>query len=328
MGIRMFSLGLVSICLVAEGADFAPLKLVTTIPLAGVNGRFDHFSIDVKGNRLFVAALGNDTVEVIDLAAGRRSQSVSGMSKPQGVLFVARRNELLVANGENGTLKVLDATDFKVKKTFRDLPDADNVRLDRNSGAAWVGYGDGALAQVAPAQQEVMARIKLPGHPESFQFERDGSRIFINIPDANQIAIVDAKNHEIVRKCPMEKFRANFPMALDEAEHRLFVGCRRPARLAIFDTQSGKQVLDLPISGDTDDLFYDTRRRRVYVSCGEGFIDIVSQESADAYTPLAKVQTASGARTSFFSSELDRLYLAVPERGTQKAEIRVYRPDP
>ena len=116
-------------------------------------------------------------------------------------------------------------------------------------------------------------------------------------------------------------------MALDEAEHRLFAGCRRPARLVIFDTESGKQVQDVGISGDTDDLFYDAKRKRIYVSCGEGFIEIVSEEAADAYKPLGKVETSAGARTCFFSSELDRLYLAVPERGSQRAEIRVYQPE-
>jgi DNA-binding beta-propeller fold protein YncE len=303
------------------------LNLVQTIPLPGVKGRFDHFSVDVKSNRVFVAALGNNTVEVIDLAVGKRLQSIEGMSKPQGVLFLAERNELLVANGDDGTVKVLDADNFKVKQTLVEMPDADNVRLDPHSGAAWVGYGDGALAKFAPGNNKPIAIIKLPGHPESFQLEKQGSRIFVNVPDSKEILIADATKHRIFAKWPMKEYQANFPMSLDEPNHRLFAGCRKPARLVVFNTETGKPVADLEISGDTDDLFYDAKRKRIYISCGEGFIDVIEQHSANNYQRVAKIPTASGARTCFFSADLDRLCLAVPERGNQKAEIRVYQPE-
>jgi len=301
------------------------LKQGQTIPLPGVKGRFDHFSIDAKGNRLFVAALGNNTVEVIDVAAGKRLHSIPGMSKPQGVLFLADRNELLVANGDDSTLKFLDTANFKVKHSLPDMPDADNVRLDPHSGATWVGYGDGALAQVTSGSYKSAATIKLAGHPESFQLEKQGSRVFVNVPDSKEIVVADAAKHEVLAKWPMKQFQANFPMALDESNHRLFVGCRKPARLVIFDTEAGKPVADLAISGDTDDLFYDAKRKRIYISCGDGFIDVVEQSSADNYQRVAKIPTAAGARTCFFSSDLDRLYLAVPDRGNQKAEIRVLK---
>jgi hypothetical protein len=124
----------------------------------------------------------------------------------------------------------------------------------------------------------------------------------------------------------LKEFQANFPMALDEPNHRLFAGCRKPARLVIFDTQSGNPVADLAIPGDTDDLFYDAKRKLIYISCGEGFIDVVEQRSANDYRRIAKVPTASGARTCSFSPDLGRLYLAVPERANQKSEIRVYQP--
>ena len=311
------------LCLSANAADAPPL-LSQTIPLPGVNGRFDHFAMDAQRRLLFVAALGNDTLEVIDLAAGKRLQSVTGMSRPQGILSITDRGQILVANGDDGTLKVLDATDFKLKQNLPNLPDADNVRLDSHSGNAWVGYGDGALAEITPASANLTAAVKLPGHPESFQLEKNGPRIFVNVPDAKQIAVVDAAKKEIVAHWPMEKFQANFPMALDESHHRLFIGCRKPARLVIFDTEAGKSISDLPISGDTDDLFYDSKRSRVYISCGEGAIDVVAQNSADSYTPLAKVRSSPGARTCYFSPDFDRLYLAVPARGNQQAEIRVY----
>jgi YVTN family beta-propeller protein len=317
---------LAAFCLATLSASRAePLKLAQTIPLPGVKGRFDHFSIDSNGKRLFVAALGNNTVEVIDLAEGKRIHTISGMSKPQGILFLADHNELFVANGGDGTLKVLDGTDFKVKHKLTEMPDVDNLRLDPHTGEVWAGYGDGALARILVGSHE--GTIKLAGHPESFQLDKRGWRVFVNVPDAKQIAVVDTKKDSVVTTWPMQNFQANFPMALDEPNHRLFVGCRKPARLVIFDTEAGKPVADLAICGDTDDLFYDAKRKRIYISCGEGFIDVVEQSSADNYQRIAKIPTASGARTCFFSPDQDRLYLAVPERGNQKAEILVFQPE-
>jgi len=302
-----------------------PLKLVQTIPLSDVKGRFDHFSVDAKSSRLFVAALGNNTVEVIDLAAGKRLHSITGMSKPQGIVFFAGRNELAVASGDDGTLRILDATTFTLKHKITELPDADNVRLDPHTAEIWVGYGDGALARVFPGRHQ--STVHLAGHPESFQLDKQRWHLFANVPDAKQIAVIDTRTNSIVTTWRMEKFQANFPMALDELNHRLFVGCRRPARLTVFDTEAGKPIADLEICDDTDDLFYDAKRKLVYISCGDGFIDIISQNSADTYTALARIQTCPGARTCYFSADLDRLYLAVPGRGNQKAEIRVYQPE-
>jgi len=304
-----------------------PLKLTQIIPLPGVKGRFDHFAIDAKGRRIFVAALGNNTVEVIDLAAGKRSQSISGMSKPTGVLYLSDANQILVANGDDGELKILDGSSYAVVQTLTKLADADNLRFDRTTKLAWLGYGDGAMGLIDPAGAQLVASVKLTGHPESFQLEQRGNRIFVNVPDAKQIAVIDRERRSVVRTWPMEKFQANFPMALDETSHRLFIGCRKPARLVVLDTTTGKPVGDLAISGDTDDLFYDAKRKRLYLSCGEGFIDIVEQDSPDHYKRLERIATASGARTSFFSADLDRYYLAVPNRGIQKAEIRVYQPE-
>jgi DNA-binding beta-propeller fold protein YncE len=309
-----------------QAADNLDLKLIQTIPLPGVKGRFDHFAIDAKGQRLFVAALGNNTLEVIDLAGGRRLKSVPGMAKPTGVLHLPEGNEVLVGNGDEGTLKILSGSDYTILHSLSSLDDADNLRLDPKAKIAWLGYGDGALAVVDPAAAKSVASIKLPAHPESFQLEPEGNRLFVNLPDAKQIAVIDRERQTVVAKWPMERFEANFPMALDAANRRLFVGCRKPARLVVLDTESGKSVADVAISGDTDDLFYDAKRKRLYVSCGEGFINVIEQASPDSYRTRSRVATAAGARTSFFTAALDRLYLAVPERGSQRAELRVYEP--
>jgi DNA-binding beta-propeller fold protein YncE len=302
------------------------LKLTRTIPLPGVRGRFDHFAADVKGHRLFVAALGNDTLEVVDVAAGKLLQSITGLHKPTGVAYFAGSNEIGVANGDDGAFKVFDGSSYNLVRTIGSLNDADNVRFDAKSGVTCVGYGSGALAILDARTMKLTASIPLMAHPESFQLETSGSRIFVNVPDAKQIAVIDREKQTVTATWPMTKFHANFPMALDEASHRLFVGCRQPARLVVFDTASGQPVADLALSGDMDDLFFDAQNKRLYVSCGEGFVDVVEQSDADTYMMRERIPTRAGARTSFFSAELAEFYLAVPQRGKQEAEIRVFQP--
>lgn len=311
-----------------HAAEPATLKLTQTILLPDVKGRFDHFAIDVKGRRLFVAALGNNTLEVIDLAAGKRIQSVAGMSKPTGVLYSPESNRIFVANGDDGTLKILDGAEFKVVKTLTALEDADNLRFDPKTKRAYLGYADGALGIIAASSGSEIAKVPLPKHPESFQLEQAGNRIFVNVPDAKQVAVIDREKRSVVETWPMEKFQANFPMALDETNYRLFIGCRKPARLVVLDTTTGKPVADMAISGDIDDLFYDANLKRLYLSCGEGFIDVIDQRRADTYQLRERIPTRTGARTAFFSKDLNEFYLAVPLRGEQSAEIRNYQTQP
>jgi WD40 repeat protein len=306
--------------------ELTKLKLVRTIPLPGVKGRFDHFAVDEKGHRLFVAALGNNTLEVIDVAAGKPLKSIIGLHKPTGVAFLADPNRIAVANGNDGTLKLFDGSSYALANTLPSLDDADNVRFDAKTKLIYAGYGGGALAIVDSAAMKQIGSIKLNGHPESFQLEQQGSRIFVNVPDAKQIAVVDRDKRTVAATWPMKEFQANFPMALNETDHRLFVGCRRPARLVVLDTATGKPVNDLEISGDTDDLFYDSALRRIYISCGDGFIDVIERLDPNHYQRRERVATRSGARTSFFSAGLNELYLAVPQHGGQEAEIRVLQP--
>ncbi len=305
------------------GQNSAPLRILQSIPITGVQGRIDHFSIDVKGQRLFVAALGNNSVEVIDLSQGKRIHSITGLKEPQGLLYASDLNQLFVANGEDGTLRVFDTKSFALITSLKLGTDADNVRFDSGTGRVLVGYGEGALGVVDPRTQKLLATIKLAGHPESFQLEKSRPRIYVNVPDANHIAVIDTKQ-TVAATWSTGELRSNFPMALDEPHHRLFVGFRKPARLAVFDTESGKQIAMVNCSGDTDDVFYDQENGRVYVSAGEGFIDVIKQMDADHYQPISKMPTAAGARTSFFVPELHRLFLAVPSRARQEPAIRVY----
>ena len=310
-----------------SAADSSALRLERTVPLPNVSGRFDHFAIDPTGNRLFVAALGNNTVEVIDLATFARTGTLRDQRKPCGVLYLADSRTLYVANGDDGTLRVYDAQTLAPSRQLDALDDADNVRFDAAAHLIYVGFGDGALGVTDSTGGRLLTRIELKGHPESFQLERAGPRIFVNVPDAKMIAVVDREKRAVVGQWPLQTYQANFPMGLAEDGRRLFVGCRRPARLVVFDTAAGKPVTDLEISGDTDDLFFDAKRQRLYVSCGEGFIDVVQRRAGDRYERTERVATRAGARTCFFSPELDQLYLAVPQRAGQDAEIRIYRPN-
>jgi DNA-binding beta-propeller fold protein YncE len=302
----------------------APLKLVQTIPLPGVEGRIDHLSVDIKGQRLFVAALGNNTLEVIDLAQGKRAQSIKGLKEPQGVAYVPELDQIVVANGEDGTARTLDAKSFATISSLMLGDDADNVRYDPMGGRLVVGYRAGALAFMDAKTHKVTGTVKLAAHPESFQLEKGRPRIYVNVPNANQIVAVDSSKQNVIATWPVGQYRANFPMALDEAHHRLFVGTRNPAKVVVWDTETGKQIAALNISGDTDDLFFDRETNRIYVSAGEGYIDVINQIDADHYEPLTRIATASGARSSLFVADLHRLYLAVPHRGAQETAIRVY----
>ena len=300
-----------------------PLSQVGAIALSGVEGRIDHLAVDMDAQRLYVAALGNNTVEVLDLERSRHLKSLPGFREPQGIVVAAGPKSVVVANGQGDGAQFIDPDDFHSTRSVHLGDDADNVRYDPVARRLFVGFGGGALAAINPIDGKVVGEAKLAGHPESFQLERGSSRIFVNVPSADHIAVVDRVSMKVIATWPVGGAKANYPMALDEANRRLFVGCRRPAKVLVFDTTTGKESGSFGIVGDTDDLFYDAVRKRLYVTGGEGFIDVF-QEEAGRFNRLAHVATAAGARTSLFVPDYKRLYLAVPHRGAQKAEVRIY----
>jgi DNA-binding beta-propeller fold protein YncE len=310
----------------AHGGE--PLQLLQTIALTGVSGRIDHLAVDVAGRRLFVAALGNNTVEVVDLRQGRRVHTITGLHEPQGVVFVPEWNRIFVANGAGGAVNVFDGASFSLLTTIQFSDDADNLRYDAATQQVYVGFGGGALGVVAARDGMRRGDLALPGHPESFELEAQGSRIFVNVPNASQIAVIDRAKGAVVAAWTSPHAHANFPMALDEAGHRLLVGFRKPPTLIVFDTDSGRTVATLAIPGDCDDVFYDRTHQRAYISGGEGFLDVLAQRDRDHYMRTSRLTTVAGARTSLFVPELDRLYLAVPRHGEHAAEVRVYAVQP
>ncbi len=308
----------------AVGSGPSPLVLESTIPLDGVVGRIDHLAIDLKRGRLFVAELGNGTVEAIDLASGRSLQRISGLSEPQGLAYLPGADELVVASGGDGAVRFYRGADLAPAGMIKLGDDADNVRVDPASGHVIVGYGSGALAIIDPVGRAVVGTISLPGHPESFRLA--GERAYVNVPDAQRLVVTDLSAQRILATWPMPYFM-NFPMILDPATHRVAVVFRLPARLGMFDAGSGRPTSNVATCGDADDLFFDARRQRFYVTCGAGLVDVFGGPPASERR-IARVTTRRGARTSLFVPERDRLYVAARAGWGNGAAILVYRPQP
>ena len=301
-----------------------PLSLSGRIELPNVDGRIDHFSADVKGKRLFVSALGNHTLEVLDVDSGKRLRTLTDLAEPQGAYYDPSTNRLFVACAKDGAVKLFDAGTFQLLDTAQFSADADNIRYDARSHRVIVGYGDGALAFL-DSNGKKTGEIPLDAHPESFQLEKTGTRVFVNVPDRKEIQIADLLKNSLLGKWPVTSALKNYPMTLDEGHHRLLIGCRNPARMLAIDTESGKQTASVEIVGDTDDLFYDAAHGRVYVIGGQGFIDVFAHKDADRYDRIGRYPTAAGARTGLFVPEWSKLFVAVPHRGGQRAEVLVYR---
>jgi hypothetical protein len=205
--------------------------------------------------------------------------------------------------------------------------DADNIRLDVPANRILVGYGSGALAVIDAASSRKIADIPLSVHPEGFQLDPGSNRIFVNLPKAQAIAVVDHQSGRQTATWPTRVASGNFPMAIDQVSRHVLVAFRDPAKLGAFSMDDGSLITSPDICGDADDLFVDAKRRRVYISCGEGFLDILDSVQG-AYRRVSRIATASGARTSLFVPEMDRLMLAVRASTEEPAAIWVYQPMP
>jgi YVTN family beta-propeller protein len=305
----------------------SPLQLEAKVPLGDVRGRIDHMAIDLPRRRLFVAELGNDSVGVVDLAAGKVIHRISGLAEPQGVGYAPATDTLFVANARDGSVRLFRGEDYEPAGRIDLGSDADNIRVDAAAGRLFVGYGNGALAVIDTDSRSKIADIPLQAHPESFRLDRNSGRIFVNQPSIRTIAVVDSSTGREQAVWPMRDAAGNFPMVLDDKGDRLFVGFRDPAKLGVYSTKDGRVLALLDSCGDTDDLFVDGKRGYVYVSCGDGFLDVFNAKG-DGYVRSARIRTASGARTSLFVPELDRLFLAVREEPDERAAIWEFRPTP
>jgi DNA-binding beta-propeller fold protein YncE len=315
--------------------DSAALTPRPPITLTKVEGRMDHMSVDATGQRLFATAFDNHTLEVIDLKTGRQVHTITGLDEPQGAYYDPATNRLFVACGGDGTVKIFDGATYQLLQTVTLDLDADNVRYDARGKHIVVGFGGekflagkvtrpggGGALEVLDLMGKRIAEIPTDAHPESFQLEKTGTRVFINVPDKQEVEVGDLVKGTVLAHWKVT-CTTNFPMSLDEAHHRLFVGCRIPAQLAVFDTETGKIVASPAIVEHTDDLFFDASKGRIYI-LGEGFIEAWQEKDPDHYVRIGRYPTAADGRTGLFVPDLGELFETIPHHGQQGAEILVY----
>jgi DNA-binding beta-propeller fold protein YncE len=310
-----------------SGRQTLPLQLEEQIPVAGVAGRIDHFSADVKRKRLFVSALGNNSLEVIDTFAGRVIHSIKDLNQPQGPLYVAEYDKLYVANAGDGKVRVFDGAAYTLRKTIDFGSDPDNLRYDPATKMVFVGFGedDGGIAMIDPQTDERVGKVlKTEGHPESFQVEAKGTHVFVNVPDADNVVEAFDRKTGAMTKWPLQGLKGNYAMALNEDDHRIYTITRKVPMMVVFDTESGKEIARLPAAGECDDVFFDASRKRIYVIGAQGFISVFQQNDPDHYELVENVPTNVGVRTGFFYAKRDRLYVGVPAHGNEPAQVWTY----
>ena len=301
------------------------LKLEKEILMPNVKGRIDHIAVNPKEQILYVAALGNNSIEVIDLRAGKVIKSIKGLDEPQGVTYIPETNELVVANGGNGDCIFYNATTFDKVTSIHLSNDADNIRYNGLTGKIYIGYGDGGIVEVDSKSHKVLKDARLNAHPESFQIDQKNDRIFVNLPDANSIAVLKLSDLKLVDTWKIKNERANFPMTLDTANNLVIVGYRRPASLVCYDAKSGKELSRAELVGDVDDVFYYQGAKEILASGGAGYINIFKAENSTNLRQIANIPTRDGARTGLIVPSLEIFSLAERANGGKEAAVAVYK---
>jgi len=310
----------------ASAGEVPALAVQEKIPLGNIAGRIDHLAYDAARQRLYVAELGNDSVGIVDLKARRLMRTVAGFKEPQGIAYETSTDTVYVANGGDGSLRLFRGEDFASIGTIELGADADNVRADSTARRVYAGHGDGAIAVIDAVTRKRIADIPLKGHPESFQLEANGPRIFVNVPDANLIQVLSRDMGSPVGSWPTAELHANYPLAVDVANRRVLSVFRHPARLQAFDATSGNRLSGVDVCGDADDLFIDARRNRAYVICGQGTVDTYQAANA-AFTRIARLSTSAGSRTGLYLPDVDRLVVAIRAAGREPAAVWILRPE-
>lgn len=302
------------------------LELIQTIVLKGKAGKLDHLALDAKRERLFLANTVNGTLDIVDLKAGKLLKQVPGQTGIQGIAYAGDIDRVFVGLGGGGLCNVYGGEQYQPLKTIKFSGDSDNVRYDPVTHLTFVAHDEKALGIIDAKSYAVMPDLKLPGTAEGFQIETKRPRLYLCIPSPSQVLVIDTEKKEIVAIYPVKMASNGHPLAIDEANKRIFIGCRTEPLMVVLDSETGKEIASVAIPKDIDDLHYDAKRKRVYASCGEGFLAVIRQESPDKYELEDKIATIKQAKTSLFAPEASRLYLAVPRQQNQEGpEIRVYK---
>src|ERR1700719_4149063 len=308
----------------------APLQLLHAVPLPGFSGDFDHFAVDEQGGRLFLAGEDHKTVEVFDLKTGRRLKSIAGFGTPHSIIYLPETDRILVADGDKGTLQILRGSDYAVVAHVDGLAGADSMKLDDAAQIIYVVTG----GKDVPLDYSFLVAIDLKtmkkvrelriesNHVEAFALESSSSRLFVNITDKHEVAVVDRRAMKEIARWPIGSQADNSPMAYDEQHHRLLIVCRKPGTLLVMDADNGKVVAHLPAAERSDDIAFDAAEGRVYVPGGEGYISVFQQKTADQYELAGKVTSELGAKTCLLVPSLARFFVAVSP-GETKATAKV-----
>jgi DNA-binding beta-propeller fold protein YncE len=316
--------------LAASSQSSASLPLSQTISLRGIAGKFDHFAVDLAGQRLFAAATGNHSVEAIDLKTGKVEQSLTGVGKPHGLVWVEATGNLYVADGALGELRVYNGRPLKLAGSIKLSDDADDMVYNEARHLLYVGHGGsgpanpGRIAVVDTASFSLIANLAVANHPEALDLDDHGQRIFANIADSNEVAVIDGAGNRIAAHWKLNGAEHNVPMAYDSRHQTLYLACRTPATLIALDAVSGAELARASTGDGADDLFYDAALGRVYVISGAGEIDAFQVDGRNKMAAIGVTHTLAGAKTALFVPSLSALYVGVPSAGKHPAEIRVY----
>ena len=301
------------------------LQLVKTIEMPGVKGRIDHLAVNVKENIIYLAASGNNSIEVVDIKKGLVLHSIEGLSEPQGVAYIPETNELIVANGGDGKCIFYNASDYAVITTLHLAGDADNIRYDSTSGKIYIGYGRGGIAVIDAANHKQAGNIELPAHPESFQLDEKNHLLLVNLPEANSVAVISLNKLNVLNTWKTKNLNANFPMALDTANNHVIIGFRHPAVLVTYDVKTGGEINRTNLVSDVDDVFYYAAGHQVLASGGGGSINIFTKYTDNTFKKFANIPTRSGTRTSLLIPALQAYVVAEPANGSMRAALVAYK---
>jgi streptogramin lyase len=314
----------------AHAQSTSPLTPKPAIALPEGTAKFDHFAIDLKANRLFIAATGNHSVAVLDLNSGKVTESLTGLGKPHGLAWIDAANRLYASDGAQADLKIFDGQPLKISKSIKLSDDADDMVFDAKTNLLYVGHGgsDAAnparIAVVDTATNLLLTNLPVATHPEGLEIDSATDRIFANLADSAEIAVIDGATHQQSATWKLTRAKDNVPLAYDDDHQILFVACRAPAKLLVLDGSSGKELADLPSDAGADDIFYDSELHRVYLIAGSGAIDVYEIDAGKSVRAVGVTHTSPGAKTGLFVPTQHTLYVGAAANGGKQAEILVY----
>ncbi|GAC1309052.1 MAG: hypothetical protein NVSMB14_13310 [Isosphaeraceae bacterium] len=316
----------------ASPVEKPALERVATIELKGPVGGMDHLAIDAKRGRLLVANTVNGTLDVVDLKAGKLLKQVPDQGGIHGIAYSPETDRIFVGNGAEGACNALSGDDFQVVKHIALGEESDNVRYAPRTRRLYVTHADKEITILDAETLKIRGAIAFPKDLGAILLEKSRPRLYVNAKGTGEVWVIDTEKDAVIARHPVAPAGLNSAFAIDEPNRRLFVGCRKPASLVVMNCDTGQIVARAAIVGDVDDLTFDSARKRIYASCGEGGISVVHQVDPDHYESLATIPTVKGARTSVFEPDSGLLYLAVPRRADRSAqknpEVWVFRTTP